>query len=165
MGKFSIANLKKTIYYFQRNGLRNTWNAARERLIGTEPYHPEFMTEDRRRDFRKEAQELMESMRKRGGQIPFFSILVPAYRTDPVFLRVLTESLQEQAYPGWELLILDASEDEQVRKALWKICEELKMPLQAQGEAGLKQREPGSEQGEADLKAKEPEPAYCKTFR
>lgn len=172
MGKFSIANLKKTIYYFQRNGLRNTWIAARERLSGKEDYHPEFLSEDGRRDLRREAQELMESIRKRGGQIPFFSILVPAYRTNPVFLRELTESLQEQIYPGWELLILDASEDEQVRETLVQICEELEVPMQAQreaglkqrkpgsvqGEAGLKQRKPGSEQGESDLKAKEPEP-------
>ncbi len=26
------ANIKKTIYYLQRNGVRKTWNAVRERL-------------------------------------------------------------------------------------------------------------------------------------
>ena len=32
MGKINIANLKKAFYYLKRNGLKNTWSAARERM-------------------------------------------------------------------------------------------------------------------------------------
>lgn len=129
MGKFSIANLKKTIYYFQRNGLRNTWNAARERLSGKEDYKAEVLTEERRQALRKEAEELLLARQKEGDSVPFFSILVPAYRTDPAFLRELLESVKEQVYPNWELLILDATEDGQVRGALGTICSELSISL------------------------------------
>lgn len=36
MSKFTIANLKKTIHYLKRNGLRDTYLAALERLAQKE---------------------------------------------------------------------------------------------------------------------------------
>ena len=38
MAKLNIANLKKTLYYLQRNGLRETWISVRERLTETDRY-------------------------------------------------------------------------------------------------------------------------------
>lgn len=129
MSKLTIANLKKTIYYFQRNGLRSTWNAARERLSGTEHYAPELLTAQQKQELQKKAEDMIKAAKKRGDAIPFFSILVPAYRTDPVFLRELVQSVRDQVYSRWELLILDASEDGRVREALGTICGDLNIFL------------------------------------
>ena len=46
-----------------------------------------------------------------------FSIAVPAYETDPVYLKELLDSLQEQTYPCWELILADAGTGDSVRKA------------------------------------------------
>ena len=129
MGKLTIANLKKTLYYLKRNGLRNTWNAARERLAAVEPYEPKIFTEDELLAMRLETAGWIAESDASGRSMPFFSILVPAYRTDSRFLRELVESVQAQVYPKWELLILDASEDESVREALERICDAAKLKL------------------------------------
>ena len=132
MGKLTIANLKKTIYYLKRNGLRNTWNAARERLSATEPYVPTIFSEEELGEMRQEAAEWMQKVEASGGELPFFHILVPAYRTNPVFLKELVESVQAQVYPKWELLLLDASEDSSVQNELLKICSETKIVSEKQ---------------------------------
>lgn len=113
MPAISIANLKKTIYYLQRNGFKNTWKAALERLEqGREnPYVWQPLPAPELDRDRKELEGLLV---KAGDQAPVFSILVPAYRTDPVFLGELVESVEKQTYPLWELLILDASGDDSV---------------------------------------------------
>ena len=46
MGKFSAANLNKTIYYLKRNGLQETWYAARERLAAKDHYSYEALTDE-----------------------------------------------------------------------------------------------------------------------
>ena len=125
MGKLSLANIKKTVYYLKRNGLRETWNAARERLAATEHYAPRIFTEQELRKMQEQARAWSLQEKESGRETPFFQILVPAYRTNPQFLRELTRSLQAQVYPNWELLILDATEGEEVRVALEEICKAL----------------------------------------
>lgn len=39
-----------------------------------------------------------------------FSIVVPVYRTNAVYLRAMIDSIKEQTYSDWELCIVDASE-------------------------------------------------------
>ena len=125
MGKLTFANLKKTLYYLQRNGLRNTWNAARERLAMTEKYEPTAFTGEELEIMRREAAEWIRDEEKLGQTMPFFQILVPAYRTDPGFLKDMIYSVQAQVYPKWELLILDATEDKAVQEACEEICSEI----------------------------------------
>ena len=120
MGKVTFANLKKTIYYLRRNGLRSTWNAARERLAAVEAYAPKAFSGEELAAMRREAAAWI-----REAEAPFFHVLVPAYRTDPKFLRELVESVRAQVYPRWELLLLDATEGEEVRAALREICGEV----------------------------------------
>lgn len=129
MGKLTIANLKKTIYYLQRNGFRNTWNAAWERLSDTEKYQVQMLSPQQCEDLKKQAEAEIRNLQAEGKEAPFFSILVPAYQTDPAFLRELVQSMRDQVYPLWELLILDASEDGMVRKTLRDACMELDLVL------------------------------------
>ena len=108
LGRINAANLRKSLYYLKRNGLRKTWYAVRERLdeCSQSPYCRILPSE-----------EELEGQRRTWGQgtLPVsFSILVPAYRTKEEYLRELLVSLRRQTYPGWELILADATEDDSV---------------------------------------------------
>ena len=105
MSKLTIANFRKTINYFKKNGLRETFLAALERLLTKEvPY-----------SYRAPSEEILDAQRERtkeGGVL--FSILVPAYRTDERYLRALLASVLGQSYAHFELIVADATEDDSV---------------------------------------------------
>lgn len=94
-------NMNKTIRYLQKNGLKHTWYAARERI------------EEKRKTiyaYEPPIQSLLEQQREEGHHLPYhFSIIVPAYETQETFLRELIDSVRAQSYEKWELLIADAS--------------------------------------------------------
>ncbi len=117
MGALSVANIKKTIYYLQRNGLKNTWYAVRERLSQSKenPYVYEGPAKEV-----LEEQRMLVSQRESSGNYENvdFSIVVPLYRTKPNFLRELIESIQTQSYPYWEVVLADATEDDSVREVV-----------------------------------------------
>ncbi len=124
MSVLHIANLKKTIYYLQRNGLKATWRAVRERLEQAkgEPYSWQPLSALEWRACRDHSLEMLRKAEGVGDKPPVFTVLVPAYRTDPRFLRELAQSVRAQTYPLWELLLLDASEDDGVRNVLREFC-------------------------------------------
>ena len=111
MGKFNSANLKKTFYYLKRNGLKETWYAAVERLWGEEKETREYKQRHVSAD---EWNKQREWAKKHSFS---FSIVVPAYRTDPIFLREMIDSVKSQSFPFWELILADATEDESIKKA------------------------------------------------
>lgn len=55
-----------------------------------------------------------ENRKKRQNMKVKFSILVPLYNTQDVFLREMIESVQKQTYKNWELCLADASDDRHV---------------------------------------------------
>lgn len=118
MWKINRADFRRTLYFFKRNGLKNTWYAIRERLSGGQaaPYV-----------YVRPSDEVLERQRAGAaggvdGQIDgareeiSFSIIVPTYRTDKNHLREMITSVIEQSYPGWELIIADATEDDSVKE-------------------------------------------------
>lgn len=110
MGILNAANLKKTWHYLKRNGLKNTWYAAKERVEAGKSDAYQFIpvVESELETQRLWARE----------QTITFSILVPAYRTKETYLRKLIASVQAQSYPHWELILADATEDESVKAVL-----------------------------------------------
>jgi len=114
MGTFNRANLKKTLYYLKRNGLKNTWYAVRERMEERQKekycYHP--ITQETWEEQRK-ASEMFTTT---------FSIVVPAYRTDAQYLKEMITSVIKQSYPRWELIIADATEDDSVAKVVEEVA-------------------------------------------
>lgn len=114
MSAINPANIKRTIYYLQRNGLRSTWYAVRERLEDkkTPPYVFEPPTA-------AQLAKQRETVRKNASRGAYdgitFSIVVPTYRTPPQYLRELIASVQIQSYPFWELILADATEDDSVK--------------------------------------------------
>jgi len=110
MGKLNLANLKKTIYYLRRNGLKNTWHAAKERMDERNalPYSFVPITEEEAASQRKASEDMNVT----------FSIAVPTYHTKEEQLHEMIESVLDQTYPKWELLLADASSDDSVEKVV-----------------------------------------------
>lgn len=129
MGRINIANLKKTVYYLKRNGLRDTYLAALERFRAddtlAEPYVPLSENEKRQQREKKWAE----------GFSCKFSIIVPTYKTPAEFLAAMVESVLEQTYTNFELILADASPDASVKEVLKKYKDEriVYLPLEKNG--------------------------------
>ena len=108
MAKLNKANLKKTLYYLQRNGLRETWISVRERLTDTDRYFFVPCSEA----------ELEKQSRRKWERPITFSIVVPLYRTPEAYLSRMITSVMQQSYPHWELILADATEDHSVEEVL-----------------------------------------------
>ena len=102
-----LTDIKKTINYFKKNGLKDTWYAVAERLW--EKRHCRY-------DYVPPAEEELEKQRSMVFGRPLkISVVVPAYETPEVFLQDLILSVAEQTYQQYELVIADASESGKVR--------------------------------------------------
>lgn len=96
-----MSNVRKTIAYLKRNGITNTYYAAKERLLETKgvPYSYVLPSE-----------AVLIQQREASKNPPvLFSILVPVYETPEEYLKELVDSVLAQTYPGWELILADAS--------------------------------------------------------
>ncbi len=105
-----ISNLKKTIHYLKKNGIRQAYYAAKER-VGREKsddYH-----------FVLPSEAELDRQRKEGknGALKF-SILVPAYETGEKYLREMIESVLAQTYENFELILADASRTDVVENVV-----------------------------------------------
>jgi len=118
MGKVSLHNLKKTIYYFKRNGLKDTWYALRERMdeqvYPAYEYHPITQAEAERQ--RRDSLQYQTT----------FSILVPVYRAKEEYLVELLNSVTAQTYPRWQLVLSDATEDDSLQRVIESYVQETK---------------------------------------
>ncbi len=108
VAKLNKANLKKTLYYLQRNGLRETWISVRERLTETDRYFFVPCSEE----------ELIRQSDRKWDTPITFSIVVPLYRTPETYLNRMITSVMTQSYPHWELILADATEDRSVEEVL-----------------------------------------------
>jgi glycosyltransferase involved in cell wall biosynthesis len=113
-------DIRKTLSYYKRNGLSDTFYAAKERL--------DERRARERYNYVPAPAELVRSQQAlwqcleggddpgavfgaeyTGKHLPLISVLVPAYETDELFLRELLESVLAQTYGKWELILADAS--------------------------------------------------------
>ncbi len=100
MGKLNKDNFKKTIYYLQKNGLKNTLYAVRERLQkkATDAY-----------TYVSVAEEELARQRETVWENPVtFSIVVPVYYTPEEYFREMVDSVLSQTYPYLQLVLADA---------------------------------------------------------
>lgn len=111
MGKiFKISNFKKTIHYLKKNGIKQAYYAVRERV-----------GEEKADEYTYEAlsSESLEEQRREGKAFSCkFSILVPAYETNETYLRDMVDSVLNQTYGKFELIIADASETARVEQVI-----------------------------------------------
>ena len=114
-GIVKINNLKKTIRYLKKNGIRHAYYAAKERI-----------EEERSSDYyyKDPPEETLKAQRRESAAYSdLFSIVVPAYETDEKFLHEMMNSVCAQSYDKWELIIADASRSDIVERAVKQICE------------------------------------------
>lgn len=94
------SNVAKTLNYFKKNGPVKTYHAIRERL------------EDQKLTYEyipiSEEQRLIQISDSLSMDVTF-SILVPAYETNPQYMKEMIESVRLQTYSRWQLVIADAS--------------------------------------------------------
>ena len=111
-----LSNLNKTIRYLKKNGILHAYYAARERI-----------EEERKENYcyRPPSAEELRRQRMETANLPYrFSIVVPAYETGEAFLRAMIDSVRQQSYDGWELLLVDASGSDAVEETVRRIMEE-----------------------------------------
>lgn len=106
----SANNIKKTVRYLQKNGIRHTYYAARERI------------EEEKKTvyyYKEPESKQLELQRTDSRKFPYcFSIVVPAYETKETFLYDLIDSVERQSYENWELIIADAGKSDRVEKVI-----------------------------------------------
>lgn len=111
MGKIiKISNLKKTLRYLRKNGLRRAYYAMKERVQTErlEDYAYVPVKEDDLQGQREEGKNFHTR----------FSILVPAFETREEYLRAMLDSVLAQTYGNYELILADASESNQVEQVV-----------------------------------------------
>ncbi|MGN1180658.1 MAG: glycosyltransferase [Suilimivivens sp.] len=111
MGKILKAgNIRKTIHYLKKNGFKQAYYAAKERIY-----------EERAEDYTYTAPTEEELTRQRADGKNFrikFSILVPLYETKEEYLKDMVDSVLNQTYGNFELILADASESDRVEQVI-----------------------------------------------
>lgn len=113
---WNVNNLRKTVRYLKKNGIRHAYYAARERIEEEreEQYH-----------YAEPTDAVLEAQRRESAGYSFlFSIVVPAYETKEEFLREMIRSVRRQSYEKWELVIVDASSSDSVERIVEEILTE-----------------------------------------
>ena len=108
VGIFKISNFRKTYYYLKKNGWKNAFYAALERVADRRD--ADYCYEEPKKD-------VLDGQRK--AECPYqFSILVPAYETDAGYLREMINSVLGQSYGNLELILADASKTGKVQEVV-----------------------------------------------
>ncbi|MBR6486914.1 MAG: glycosyltransferase [Lachnospiraceae bacterium] len=120
--RFNSFNFKRALSYCKRNGLRSTYYKALERIErdrDERDYTTVAMHE------RPTSVELNEQVHRKFFHSYKFSLLVPAYDSDPKLLKEMMASVVKQTYDNWELCIADGSEDDSVENCVKEYKETL----------------------------------------
>lgn len=105
-----ISNFRKTLNYLKKNGIRQAYYAVKERLETEKADNYHYQPPG--------PAELLGQREKAGSFQIRFSILVPAYETREEYLRAMLQSVLDQTYGDFELLLADASKSDQVEKVV-----------------------------------------------
>ncbi len=113
--------LSKTLAYWKRNGLKAACYAVLEELEkrGEPPYEydapaPSVLEAQRLRAGALFSQSRRDDKEKEqiGSRVyPFFTVITPCYNTPESFFFALLESLEDQTWPYWELILADAGDE------------------------------------------------------
>lgn len=105
-----IQNLRKTINYSKKNGYKEAFFAACERVIAK--YHADYRYEE------PQDTELLQQKKEQEQFETGFSIVVPAYETKKEYMVTLIEGCLRQSYDNWELVIADGSQSNIVEECV-----------------------------------------------
>ena len=112
--KIKPYNIQKGLRYLKHYGPKEFWVRFCERMEPEEvPYGPWF------EKHKPEEGELEKQRKHTFPKNPVISVVVPAYRTQVLFLEQMMDSVRSQTYPNWELCIANASpQDKEMREVL-----------------------------------------------
>lgn len=113
--RFNSFNLKRGISYLRRNGAKKTYYKVIERLKRDDD---ESGYNEAAMHARPTADELEKQRSKKFFHSYKFSILVPAYDTEPAYFKEMVNSVVRQTYANWELCIADGSETDTVNNLI-----------------------------------------------
>ncbi|MCI2049085.1 MAG: glycosyltransferase [Lachnospiraceae bacterium] len=137
----SVADdIRKTLHYAGRNGLRDTWHAAAERLREKSEERT-YVRQTPSAEQLRAQKNLWESLLSGGtpsmllgaeydtgrSGLPMISVLVPAYETDEVYLHDLIDSMLAQTWGNWELIVADAGVSETVRAVVTEYSADMRI--------------------------------------
>ena len=108
-----MSKLSRTISFLRRNGMTETFWAVMERMGKWYP-DPDQMAANRY--VGKAVDDICSKEQVRENYK--FSIVVPAYETDKVYLCEMIDSVVSQTYGKWQLVIADASQSNCVKDAV-----------------------------------------------
>lgn len=97
----ALSKAEDAARYFVRNGFAATVYKIRSKVSG----HENNSYESWMKKYDVTAEELDRQRKEALPHAPKFSVVVPAYRTNPAFLREMIESILAQTYVNWELCI------------------------------------------------------------
>lgn len=121
---FRLSNWVKAFRYLKKNGIRAAVWAVQERVLQERTAVWQYRRPDRE-VLEAQHMEAVASMEAVAAREPLvFSIAVPAFQTNPVYVKELLDSLQEQSYPYWELLLADAGGSDGMEKAVRERADE-----------------------------------------
>ena len=131
---FNLANIKKTWYYLQKNGISDTYYAVKERLYAkNSDLYP-----DKGYQFTPVSESELDRQRKVSFTNKYtFSILVPMYETKPEFAREMIDSVLGQSYPHLELILADASRSNLVQDTVSEYSDERLKYYRLEKNAGI----------------------------
>lgn len=124
-----VNNLKKTLRYLRKNGIRRAYYAMRERI--------ETEISD---DYTYKPLDVSSLQRQREDGKRFsikFSILVPAYETREEHLRAMLDSVLAQTYGNFELILADASAGDRVEQVVKTYSDDRIMYRRLKQNAGI----------------------------
>ncbi len=104
-----LSNWKRAYQYYKKNGFMPAVYASLERLQNKNTCYE-------KRELQEE--ELERQRRREWGRRERFSILAPAYETEPAHFREMVESVLRQSYPDFELIVADASRTDTLSKVI-----------------------------------------------
>ncbi len=109
-------NIKKTVNYIKRNGIRRAFYAVKERVA-----------EEKTTDYYYSAptKEILTAQHKEMESMPYlFSIIVPVYEPKEDFFREMIASVLGQSYSKWELILADAGNSGLARRVVDHVVRE-----------------------------------------
>lgn len=105
--KLKPYNIQKGLRYLKHYGFKEFCVRLSERMEPEDvPYGPWY------EQYRAKPEDLMKQKQHSFKHQPLISIVVPAYHTPDVFLRQMLDSLKDQSYQNWEVIIGNASPDD-----------------------------------------------------
>lgn len=126
----SIAqNIRKAVNYSRKNGYGEAFCAAWERV--TAKYYADYT-------YVPPSREVL-NVQAADKSLPDikFSILVPAYETQEVYMRALIDSCIAQSYTNWELIIADGSDADVVEKTVGTYADERIRYIRLENNSGI----------------------------